>query len=79
MAAYNVTAQDVNAALNRENVELPGGKLIGQSTEIIVKVYGRLVSEEDFNNLIIRQTNDQIIRFSDIGEAMLGPKTRRSA
>ncbi len=74
MAAYNITAQDVNAALNKENVELPGGKLIGQSTEVIVKVYGRLVSEEDFNNLIIRQTNDQIVRFSDIGEAMLGPE-----
>ena len=74
MAAYNVTAQDVNSALIRENVELPGGKLIGRSTEVIVKVFGRLVTEEDFNNLIIRQTNDQMIRFSDIGEAMLGPE-----
>jgi hydrophobe/amphiphile efflux-1 (HAE1) family protein len=74
MAAYNVTAQDVNLALNKENVELPGGKLIGQTTEVIVKVYGRLVTEEDFNNLIIRQTNDQMVRFSDIGEAMLGPE-----
>jgi len=74
MAAYNITAQDVNAALNKENVELPGGKLIGQNTEVIVKVYGRLVTEEDFNNLIIRQTNDQMVRFSDIGEAMLGPE-----
>jgi hydrophobe/amphiphile efflux-1 (HAE1) family protein len=74
MAAYSVTAQDVNAALNRENVELPGGKLIGQTTEVIVKVYGRLVTEEDFNNLIIRQTNDQMVRFSDIGQAMLGPE-----
>ncbi len=74
MAAYDVTAQDVNNALNRENVELPGGKLIGKSTEVIVKVYGRLVTEDDFNNLIIRQNNEQIIRFSDIGEAMLGPE-----
>ena len=74
MAAFNVTAQDVNTALNRENVELPGGKLTGESTELIVKIYGRLITEEDFNNLIIRQTDDQIIRFSDIGEAMLGPQ-----
>jgi hydrophobe/amphiphile efflux-1 (HAE1) family protein len=55
-------------------VELPGGKLIGNSTEVIVKTLGRLVTEEDFNNLIIKQTNDQIIRFNDIGEAMLGPQ-----
>ncbi len=79
MAAYNVTAQDVNAALNRENVELPGGKLIGRATEVIVKVYGRLVTEDDFNNLIIRQTNDQMIRFSDIGEAMLGPENEETS
>jgi len=74
MAAHNVTAQDVNTALNRENVELPGGKLIGKSTEVIVKVYGRLLTEDDFNNLIIRQADDQIVRFSDIGDAMLGPE-----
>jgi multidrug efflux pump len=79
MAAYNVTAQDVNIALNRENVELPGGKLIGKSTEVIVKIFGRLVTEEDFNNLIIRQTNDQIVRFSDIGEAMLGPENEETS
>jgi multidrug efflux pump len=74
MAAYNITPQDVNAVLDKENVELPGGKLSGKSTEMIVKTYGRLLSEDDFNNLIIRQTNDQVVRFSDIGEAVLGPE-----
>jgi hydrophobe/amphiphile efflux-1 (HAE1) family protein len=74
MAAYNVTSQDVYTALNKENVELPGGKIRGKATEVIVKTYGRLVSEDDFNNLIIRQTNDQVIRFSDIGDAVLGPE-----
>jgi len=49
MIAYNVTAQDVNTALLKENVELPSGKLTGKSTEIIVKTLGRLVTEEDFN------------------------------
>ena len=74
MAAYNVTPQDVNAVLAKENVELPSGKLTGKSTELIVKTFGLLVTEEDFNNLIIRQTNDQVVRFSDIGEAVLGPE-----
>ena len=74
MAAYNITAPDVNAVLSKENIELPGGKLSGKSTEMIVKTYGRLLTEEDFNNLIIRQTNDQVVRFSDIGEAVLGPE-----
>jgi multidrug efflux pump len=74
MVAYNVTAQDIYTAVNKENVELPGGKVRGNATELIVKTYGRLLTEEDFNNLIIRQTNDQVIRFSDIGNAMLGPE-----
>ncbi|HEX7510239.1 MAG TPA: efflux RND transporter permease subunit, partial [Chitinivibrionales bacterium] len=74
MAAYNITPQDVNSALAKENIELPGGKLVGKSTEMIVKTFGRLVTEDDFNNLIIKQTNDQLIKFSDIGEATLGPE-----
>ncbi len=74
MVAYGLTAQDVNIALEKENVELPGGKLTGVSTEVLVKTFGRLVTEEDFNNLIVKQTNDQVVRFSDIGEAMLGPE-----
>ena len=78
MVAYNLTALDVSAALDKENVELPGGKLTGNATEVIVKTYGRLVTEEDFNNLIIQQTNDQVVRFSDIGEAVLGPENEET-
>ena len=72
MAAYNLTAEDVNIALLKENVDLPGGKVRGTSTEMIVKTFGRLTTEEVFNNMIIRQSNDQVIRLADIGEAVLG-------
>jgi hydrophobe/amphiphile efflux-1 (HAE1) family protein len=78
MAAYNVTASDVTTALAKENVEMPGGKIRGGATEMTIKTYGRLVTEEDFNDLIIRQTNNQVIRFSDIGEAILGPQNEES-
>jgi len=78
LKAYGLTAQDVSNVLSKENVELPGGKLIGSATELIIKTKGRLLSEEDFNNLIISQKDDQIIRFSDIGEAILGPESEES-
>jgi len=78
LTSYNLTAQDVSSVLSRENVELPGGKLVGNATEMIIKTKGRLLTEDDFNNLIIRQTNDQIIRFKDIGEAVLGPQDEES-
>ena len=54
MAASGITPADVRAAVNRENVELPGGKLSGKSTDIIIKTRGRMTTEEDFNNLILR-------------------------
>jgi hydrophobe/amphiphile efflux-1 (HAE1) family protein len=79
MAAYNVTAQDIFNVLKKENVELPGGKIRGESTEFIVKTRGRLNSENEFNNLIIRQSNDQIIRFSDIGYAIVGPENEETS
>ncbi|MFN0176256.1 MAG: efflux RND transporter permease subunit [Saprospiraceae bacterium] len=73
MSAYGLTAQDVLSALNRENVELPGGKLRGDATELTVKTFGRLQTEEEFNEMIIRQVGSSTIRFKDIGEAVLGP------
>ena len=79
MAAFNITTQDVFSALNNENIDLPGGKIRGSGTELLVKTHGLLVTEEDFNNLIIRQTNDQIIKLSDIGEAVLGPENEETA
>jgi len=79
MAAYNVTAQDVLNVLKKENVELPGGKIRGESTEIIIKTLGRLNTAEDFNGLIIRQSNDQTVRFSDIGYATIGPENEETS
>src|SRR5665647_825740 len=78
MSAYKITASDVQTALNKENVEMPGGKIRGNTTELTVKTRGRLITEDDFNNLIIRQDDNQIIRFSDIGEAVLGSQNEES-
>ncbi len=74
LTAYGVTAQDVNDALSKENIELPGGKLRGSSTALIINTQGRLLTEDDFNNLIIKQTNDQVVKLTDIGEAVLAPE-----
>src|SRR5664280_860821 len=49
MAAYGITAEDVSKALDKENVELPGGKVRGNNTELIVNTFGRLTTEEEFN------------------------------
>ncbi len=72
LSAYTITIQDIQTALTRENVELPSGKIYGNQTELTVQTYGRLTSEDEFNNLIIKQTDSQVIRFKDVGKAELG-------
>jgi multidrug efflux pump len=79
LAAYKLTLQDVLSALNKENVELPGGKIRGDMTQLIVKTYGKLYTEQDFNNLILRESEGRVIRFKDIGTAVLGPDNEESA
>jgi multidrug efflux pump len=74
LVAHNLTVQDVQGALIRENVELPAGKVRGDVTELTVKAYGRLSTEDDFNNMIVQQSVGRTIRFKDVGEAVLGPE-----
>jgi len=78
LSAYNLTPGDVEDALNRENVELPSGKIAGNATELSVRTFGRLSTEEDFNNVIIKNVNGADIRLKQIGEAVLGPENEET-
>jgi hydrophobe/amphiphile efflux-1 (HAE1) family protein len=78
LAAYGVTPLDVRLAINRENVELPSGRIEGESIELSVKTLSRLNSPEEFNNLIVKRQEDRIVRFRDIGYAELGALNERS-
>ncbi|MBM3921626.1 MAG: efflux RND transporter permease subunit [Sphingomonadales bacterium] len=76
--ALGITVGDVQAALNRENSELPSGKISGSSTELSVRTFGRMNSEEDFNNLIIKNVGGADVKLKDIGEAVLGPENEET-
>src|SRR3954469_16207664 len=78
LTAYSLTPNDVQTALLRENVELPSGKISGNATELTVRTFGRLNTEEEFNNISIRNVNGADIRIKDIGEAVLGPENEES-
>jgi hydrophobe/amphiphile efflux-1 (HAE1) family protein len=71
LASYGCTVADVRSALNKQNVELPSGKLTGANTELTVKTIGNISTEEGFNDIIIKAEGDKIVRFSDIGKAAL--------
>lgn len=78
LSAYNLTPLDVQQALNRENVELPSGKISGNATELTVRTFGRLFTEEDFNNVIIKSDVTGDIKLKDIGQALLGPENEET-
>lgn len=72
MNAYGVTVSDIRNTLDKENIELPGGKIYGNKTELIVKTMGRLSSEADFRNLILREDENGIVRLGDVADIRLG-------
>ncbi len=78
LAAFNITPLDIRNALNKENIELPSGRIEGNNTELTVRTLGRLESLDDFNNLIIKESKSGIVRFKDLGNAELYPENDRS-
>jgi len=78
LAGLKLASSDVLQAVNRENVELPTGRVEGLNTELTVKTMGRLNTVEDFNKLIIKEAGDQVVRFSDVGYAQLFPENERT-
>ena len=78
LAAYQLTPIDVQNALSRENVELPSGIIEGNTTELSIRTIGRLTDIEEFNNLIVKETQGSIVRVKDIGYAILGAENERT-
>ncbi|MDX1637917.1 MAG: efflux RND transporter permease subunit [Balneolaceae bacterium] len=78
LAAYDLTPLDVRNAVLRENVELPSGRIEGNLTELTVRTMGRMSQVEEFNNLVIKESGGNTIRFRDIGYAELGPQNERT-
>lgn len=78
LTAFSLTPRDVQVALQQQNIELPSGKLSGTATELTVRTFGRVNTEEEFNNLIVANRNGSDIRLRDIGEAVLGPENEET-
>ena len=79
LASFALTPLDVRDALDRQNIELPAGKISGNTTELTVKTMGRLTTEDEFNNVIIKADGDKTILLRDIGYAVLGPENEETA
>ncbi len=78
LVAYNMTPLDILNAVTRENIELPSGRVEGQNIELTVRTLGRLNTPQEFNDLVITQSGDDIVRFKDLGYAEYAPENERT-
>ena len=78
MSGYGITPIDIKNAVDRENVELPSGSIEGNTTELTIRTLGLMHTAQEFNNIIIKEVDGKIVRFSDVGRAELGPADIKS-
>ncbi len=79
MNAFGVAYNDISTSLNSENVELPPGKVYGTNTELTIKTLGRLTTEQQFRDLIIREDSSGIVRLNDVARVELGPQVEEQS
>ena len=78
LRAHNLTAQDVTDALDRENIEPPGGRVETETREMIVKTKGKVERVEDFEDLIVTYRGGAPLRLRDVAWVEDGMEDRRS-
>lgn len=78
LTAFGLTPLDIQNALVNQNVELPSGKISGDATELTVRTFGRLNTEEEFENIIIKNSNGSDIKIKDVASVQLGPENEES-
>ena len=78
MAAYGITPVDIRNTITSENVELPSGSIEGNSVELTLRTMGQMHTAQEFNNIILKEKDGNIVRISDVGHAELGPADLKS-
>ena len=78
MAAYGITPVDIKNTITSENVELPSGSIEGNSMELTLRTMGQMHTAQEFNNIIVKEKDGNIVRIRDIGQAELGPADLKS-
>ena len=78
LAAYGLAVQDVEAALRRQNVELPSGRIESKEREFTVLAETDLKTAAQFNEVIISDLRGYPVRLKDLGRAELGAQDERT-
>ena len=71
MASKGITPVDVKNAITNENVELPSGSIEGNTMELTLRTMGQMHTAKEFNNIILKEENGNVVRLRDIAEVEL--------
>lgn len=74
MKAFNVAYNDITAIMQKENVESPTGKIDGTTTELTIKTSGRFTTEDDFRNMILKNSPEGLVTLGDVAKVEIGPE-----
>jgi HAE1 family hydrophobic/amphiphilic exporter-1 len=78
LSGYNLTAQDVQHAIQTENIETPGGRIVRGPSELGVRTLGRVQQVSEFNDIIVKNVAGSPIRVRDVGRVEDGMEERRT-
>ena len=79
LAALNLTASDIQAALQANNVQAAVGTTKGALVQVDLKAETDLQTAEEFRNLVIRSEGDAIVRLGDVADVVLGSESYSTA
>jgi multidrug efflux pump len=77
LAAFNLTVQDIEAALRAQNVELPSGRIESRDREFSVLSRTGLVTPEEFRKIIIKVASGHQVKLGEVARVELGPEDER--
>jgi hydrophobic/amphiphilic exporter-1 (mainly G- bacteria), HAE1 family len=79
LAARGIALSEVEAAINQQNVNIPGGTLWGARQAYTVQATGQLTSAEQYRNLVVTYRNGAPVRLGDLGQVVDSIQNNKSA
>ncbi len=78
LAASGITAFDVQRALARQNITVPGGEIITGPQRVALRVEGRVATVDEIGQIVIRESNDHATRVADVARVEDGSDEEKS-
>ncbi len=79
LASYQLTVQEVEAALRAQNVEIPAGLIESRSREFTVLTQTGLTTPQQFRAIVLREQNGAVVRLGDVAKVEIGPRDQRTS